>query len=157
MAMPFLYDSGSFNELRGTGLDVAMSTTAIAWADYSANGAWGVAIGTSTGLAVYQADGTGVYTAQTLPASLPSQKVSSVHWADFDRDNLLDLLVLFEHGASGASSPPEAAILHNNGGDIRTWPHEILPTQGSAITRAVPIDFDLDGWVDVLLYTDNGA
>lgn len=151
-----LYNNNAFEELPGIGLNISVTTTALAWADYTNTGRFGVAIGSNGGLAVYQSDETGRYQIQGNPAGLPDHKVLTVHWVDINRDNNLDLLVLYAHGSSGGSSPPQAIILYNNGNNLSTWQYDLIPTQERALARAVPIDFDLDGWVDVLLYTDDG-
>ena len=143
--------TGTFAEVEDL-LALAGSTSRIAWAVVDDSGDLTAALAHDDAILLAR-ETAGGYTVTPVLTEVPAGLVSSLQWADFDRDNQLDLLVVYRR-VGGVGGAMVAAIGYTEAGAIVRW--QELPTSGQAFTAGYPLDYDLDGWTDVLLYAATG-
>lgn len=141
--------------------------------DFDHTGRQGLVVGnfTNEGLALYRDDGTGLFSDQSLssgvgPASL-NVLTFGAFFFDYDLDGLLDIFATNGHVADDISALrptlkyAEPPLLFRNKGKSKF--DDVTDRMGPALRRAVVgrgaayADFDLDGDLDLLLTTNNGA
>ena len=135
-------------------LDGAMTATlSSAWADFDDDGLWEVVVGAFQGgqpIESYQERGgheiikndKRYYSDhRMLPGDMPNGQVVSLEWADFDRDNDLDLLVL--------RNDQNSCIVYNNSGQLNSW-EEIQGPEGWIASCGQVVDYNMDGYPDII-------
>jgi hypothetical protein len=126
-----------------------MTGAAAAWSDYDGDGDPDLAlIGFSSATAetgsIYRNDGNGQF---TLVFQLTRPVADgSVSWGDFDHDGDPDLMVTGQNGGPG---PIATTTLYRNDGNDTFLP--IIDALPGLIGVARWIDFDQDGWPDVIM------
>ncbi|HYM11482.1 MAG TPA: FG-GAP-like repeat-containing protein, partial [Bryobacterales bacterium] len=102
-------------------------------------------------------DGTGVFSnaANPLPPRLVGSRVTlEVSSADFDGDGWPDLLMPVSGGTHDPSIGGLQLLLNNGDGTFRDASDRIplMWAPGTQIGRAIPIDFNHDGWMDIVTF-----
>ena len=132
-----------------------VATATVAWGDLDGDGRWEVIKAGTSDTQVFRqvAVDSFAIVAGALPSELPAGSVQALRLADLDRDNDLDLLVVragMEIGDVGYEiSFAPSYVCYNDGGEFVSA--EALPTSGEAVIEGYPLDYDLDGWMDILL------
>ena len=150
--------SGVFSEVgqasglvSGDGKD-AGATLSVVWADFDTDGKWEVVVGDygegTANTSVFEEVGGGVFAenAGALPAGISTGSVSGLQAVDFDRDNDLDLVF----GRTSQTS----YVLENVSADTLAEFSSAIALDGGAGWEAAGcsiVDYDLNGWPDVLL------
>ncbi len=126
-----------------------MGSASVAWADYDNDSDLDFAVIGFSGVtaelsSIYRNDGGGVFTlVDTLPVKVSD---GSVNWGDYDHDGDLDLLV---NGQNGGGGPVAITTLfRNDGNSVFT---EMPAALAGSIGVARWIDYDGDGWLDVVM------
>jgi hypothetical protein len=120
-----------------------------AWGDFN-NDAWQdlillSALGSSNNVSLSRNNANGTFTNVTNGSGLLDQKSRSVAWADFNNDNLLDLVV----GTITALAPP---ILYQNLGNgifVDVSLGAGITKEGGVVGHTIWSDYDGDGGVDL--------
>ncbi len=104
------------------------------------------ALSRSNNVSLNRNDTIGTFTNVTEGSGIISHRSRSVAWADFNNDNLLDLVI----GTIRTLEPP---ILYQNLGDgvfIDVSLDAGITKEGGIIGHTIWSDYDRDGWVDLL-------
>jgi hypothetical protein len=138
-------ESGKFERVTNSGLTSHRGTTfTVVCGDVlGSDGLYEVIVGdwTSGGTRLYrqQEDNTFIWDESNLPTL--TGKVVGLRWCDTNRDNTLDLLVIRSGG--------DSSIYINNGNSF-TLASSIPKISSTATTDIAPVDYDLDGWPDLV-------
>ncbi|MBM2814507.1 MAG: type sorting protein, partial [Ignavibacteria bacterium] len=138
--------SGSFSQISQTFTPLAYGK--IAWGDYDNDGDKDLLITGETSssqftTALYRNDGGGVFT--KLSNNLPQVTNSSIHWADFNNDGKLDVVIAGYNGTSSVSK-----IFLGNGTSTFTEVNNTVLTGVSYASISVG-DYDSDGYLDLVI------
>jgi hypothetical protein len=170
--------NGTFSDItKAAGLDVELYGMGVAVADYDNDGFPDIFISCVGQSRLFHNTGKGVFTDVTQKAGLLNKRgfSTSALWFDYDRDGLLDLFVCnyvrwsADHdvfcsldGKNKSYCTPEAYrgdtcwLLHNRGDgtfeDV-TSTSGIFDTSSKSLGVAM-LDFDQDGWPDLLIAND---
>lgn len=138
------------------GLDFPTTTYSVQWADINRNQFWDVLVtaGGATrwfeesfvrtgGLA--ETD-TFVVRATNIPSELPISNLVTSQLADSDREGNLDLISIWRDTVHGED---RVYVTDQNAGRFDTSKH--VDTAERRFSHAIPVDYDLDGWVDLFL------
>lgn len=142
--------SGNFSDINA-GLP-GLASGQLAWGDYDNDGwldlaACGISV-TNTLTAIFRNQGDGTFT--NINASLTGAYTGGLTWGDYDNDGDLDLFV-----SGNTLSGMTAKLYRNNGSSVfEDISSGILPVQDG---RAVWVDADVDGWLDLLITGDTGV
>jgi hypothetical protein len=125
-----------------------MTNASVAWADYDNDGDLDFAFCGFSGLTaevtlICRNDGNGNFT--YVDSDLAAVSSGSVNWGDFDNDGDPDLLVNGQNGGLGDVAITK--LYRNDGNDAFTL---INTTLAPVIGTARWIDYDGDGWLDVI-------
>ncbi len=109
--------------------------------------------GESQNVFLFKNNCDGTFTDVTAASGIGNMRLRSAAWADFDNDNLLDLVV----GTIKAGAPP---ILYKNQGrgvfaDVSSKTG--ITKQGGAVRHVVWVDFDRDGLLDIFQANLSGS
>lgn len=108
------------------------------WIDYNEDG-WPDILGEANTSFVYRNNGNGTFTDVTATSGLAGHAIVSESVGDFDNDGWQDLVI-------------GPKVFRNNLGQNYQL-HTTLPT---SIERAIWLDYDGDGWLDVFAVTGSG-
>ena len=141
-------------------------------ADYERSGRQGLVIGnfTNESMALYQNDGTGLFTDRSVDSGISSPSAKSLTFStfffDFDLDGWPDIFAVNGHVADDVSvvQPTlhyaEPPLLFRNKGNGRF--ENVSTGTGPALTQSIVgrgaayLDFDNDGDLDLVVTTSNG-
>lgn len=142
--------SGGFTNLQA-GL-VPLESGRLAWGDYDNDGWLDLAVSgisvTSAVTRIYRNMGDGTF--MDIEAGLPGVMNGGLAWGDADNDGDLDLVI-----TGYTLSTTLARVYRNNGdGTFTRMDQDLLPVQNG---RAVWVDLDKSGWLDLILTGDSGT
>lgn len=126
----------------------SLTNAAAAWADYDNDGDRDFALTGFSGVTaevsrIYRNEGNGNFIC--VDSNLIAISNGSVNWGDYDNDGDPDLLI---NGQSGSGIPAVTVLYRNDGNDVFT---EVLTSLTPIIGITRWIDFDNDGWLDVIM------
>ncbi len=141
---------GSFSNLQAG--FVPLESGSLAWGDYDNDGWLDLAISgmsdTGTVTKIYRNQGDGTFL--DIEAGLTGAINGGLAWGDYDNDGDLDL-VMSGYGGSVVASK----LYRNDGaGQFTFVNHNLLPLQNG---RAVWVDVDRSGWLDLILTGETGT
>ncbi len=122
-------------------------TLSAVWCDLDDDGWWEVVVGDASAgeTLVYDQDSDGFTVRDNpFPSEFPSGFVTGLQWVDIDRDDDFDLLA--------SRSRRDSWVLLNDSGEF-TASFELTGTSGFSAANGVAVDYDFDGWVDVVQTT----
>lgn len=153
--------SGQFTDrTSGSGIAASTNVTAIAVADYDADGDQDIFIARWQGFTnlLYRNEGNFTFTNVSVAAGLAFDGAASgANWGDFDGDGWLDLYVSYRTGT--ASETIQNKLFRNNANGTFT---DVAPALGvealdDPTLLATFIDYDNDSDPDLYLGTDKGS
>lgn len=109
--------------------------------------------GESLNVFLYKNNCDGTFTDVTAGSRIANMRLRSAAWADFDNDNLLDLVV----GTIKGGAPP--ILYKNQGGGVFTDVSEKagITKRGGTVRHVVWVDFDKDGKLDIFQANLSGS
>ncbi|MCX6256454.1 MAG: FG-GAP-like repeat-containing protein [Bacteroidia bacterium] len=142
-------NNGSGNFVWQSGISITGVTQgSVDWGDYNNDGYVDFVItglsSTSRISTIYKNNGNNSFTPQTN-ISLTGVNLSSVAWADYNKDGFLDLLLMGYTGSSRVSK------IYKNNGDGSFTEQTGISLTGITTGTAVWGDYDNDGYPDILL------
>lgn len=131
---------------------VPLESGQLAWGDFDNDGWLDLAVSgmgaTGAVTKIYRNQGDGTF--QDLQAGLPGAMGGGLAWGDYDNDGDLDLVFSGYTLSAGI-----ARVYRNDGGGKFTYVNFNLPPLQNS--RAVWVDVDRSGWLDLILTGDSGT